>query len=717
MRTRLLLSACLFTALLPLALPAMAAGPDEADAAAEGGKSGGILPEVVVSADRQAAMGYNPKDAVSATRMDMALRDVPQTVNVVPLAVMRDQGALSLQDVMRNIPGIGLSTGDGQRDQVSIRGFSAIADQYVDGLRDDALYFRDLSNLQSVEVVKGPASVLYGRGSSGGLINRITKKPGIDLAEASFRYGGWDDRRGEVDLAHVLPDTGVALRLTGAIEAADSYRQQQFLDRKALAPSAEFNLDEKTKLLVQADYLEDKRVTDFGIPAYHGLPVDVPPGTYYGAANARDADYSQSRVRSTTETLTHEVNDSLSLRNAFRYYRYNLDRRNTLVGSVNEAARTAALTRSIVGRYEHGWFNQSEAVQKFSLAGIDNQLLLGLEVGHQTKDAITYSQGTVATVALFNPVLPTLNPGTFGTVTANNRGLFDTTGVYAQDMVTLLPELKALVGMRFDRFEQRTLQHLANLANLSRTDRNWSPRAGLVWQPTDDKAEVAQSYYVSWSRSFQPSGEAFSVAANNADIAPESTRNVEVGAKLDFWQGRLSTTASLFRLERSGIKTTDPVTQKLLPIGVQRTDGVELTGALDLSDGWKAIAGYAYLDARVTESVAKDAGVPVQGKRATITPRHSTNLWVTKAFGNRFGLGGGMNYVGDRYANPGNTVTLPSYVTVDAMAWYRQGPVTLQVNIYNIADERYIVSAHGSNANLNLPGSPRSVMGSVKISY
>lgn len=719
---RPVLHALLLTVLSPLtlSLPAHADTGAVTDGAADSGAVNATpdttvddqpVAEVVINANRR-PVGYNPTIANSATRIDVPLRDVPQTVNVVPLEVLHDQAANSIQDALRNVPGLAMGAGDGQRDQVFIRGFSAIGDQYVDGIRDDALYYRDLSNVQSVEVVKGPASVLYGRGSSGGLINRITKKPGDDLAEATLRVGSWGDVRGEIDLAHALPDEHVAFRLTGAVESADSYRQQGNLDRKALAPSFSVDIGEKTRFLAQADYLEDRRINDFGIPSYHGLPINVPVDTYYGAADAKDADYVQSRVASTTETLTHEVNDSLKLRDAFRYYRYNLDRNSTQVGSVNEAAQTATLTHAHLGRAEHGWSNQTEADQKFDFAGIKNELLLGVELSHQTKDAITISRGTVGTVSLFNPVLPVVAPGNAGTITANNRGLFDNTGVYAQDMITLTQQVKALVGIRFDRFEQRTLQHITGQANISRVDRNYSPRAGLVWQPDDN-----QSYYVSWSRSFQPSGESFALAANNADIAPESTHNIEVGAKLDFFDGRLSTTASLFRLERSGIKATDATTLTMIAVGTQRTDGLELTSTLDLSDGWKAIAGYSYLDSEVTKSVAVDSGRRVQGRRGTLAPRHMGNLWLTKALGDHFGVGAGMNYVGDRYANPGNTVILPAYATGAAMAWYEQGRIRLQLNVDNLTDEKYIVSGHGTSANYNMPGAPRSVMGTIRVSY
>ncbi|MDF3887041.1 TonB-dependent receptor, partial [Cupriavidus basilensis] len=671
--------------------------------------SAASLPEVTVkaAAGSDPGEGYNPTSTGSATKFNAPLRDIPQTVNVVTAEVMRDQHATSIQDALKNVPGVSFSTGDGQRDQVSIRGFSAIADQFVDGIRDDALYFRDLSNVDRIEVVKGPAAVLYGRGSSGGLINRVTKKPGLDVTDLALSYGSWQSRRAEADVGRVVNDAA-AWRITGAVEKGNSYRDQQFIDRFAVAPSLDLRLAPETTLLLQADYLQDRRVTDFGIPAYQGRPVNVPASTYYGAANARDVDYSQSRVYSGTATLNHRFNEQWSLRNATRYYHYTLDRNNTLPGVVNEARQTVTLTRSNVARAERGWFNQTDLTQKATLFGMKHELLYGVEIGQQNKDLVSYSAGTVATVSLFNPVLPTL-PLNGGALTANSLGTFKTLGVYAQDMVSLTEHWKALVGLRHDRFQQETVDHRPGQPGLSRTDNAWSPRAGLVWQPTR-----TQSYYVSWSRSFQPSGEAFALAANNADIAPESTRNTEVGAKYDWLDGRASTTVSVFRLERNGIKATNPLTLQLVPIGEQRTDGVELTTSADLSQGWRVLAGYAYLDARVTRSVAVDAGQQVQGKRATLTPMHSGNVWLTKSLGNGFGVGGGLNLVGARFANPGNTVTLPGYVTADMMAWYRRGAFEAQLNLNNVFNQGYIVSAHGTSPNLNMPGAPRSVMATLR---
>ncbi len=670
------------------------------------------LPEVRVQGGRDAATSYNAPTATTASKIEAPLRDIPQTVNVVAGEILRDQGARSMQDALKTVPGVGLSHGDGQRDQVTIRGFSAIADQFIDGLRDDALYFRDLSNIERVEVIKGPAAVLYGRGSSGGLINRITRKPGADFMEVGGQIGSWNQRRGDFDLARTSRDSGAALRVTGAIERADSYRSQQFLEREALAPSLALKLGADTKLLLQGESLSDRRVTDFGIPAYRGRPVDVPASTYYGAANARDADYSQANVSALGLTLSHRINSAWSFRNALRSYDYRLARNNTLVGSVNEIAQTVNLNRSNVRRQEDGLFNQSELVQETRLGGMVHRLLYGVEFGRQNKDQFFATQNNIATVSLFNPVLPVLPFNVSAAPSTDNLGVLTVASAYMQDLVTLSERWKALAGVRYDAFGQETRERRIGQPNLSRTDREWSPRAGLVYQPT-----LAQAYYASYSKSFQPSAESFPLAANNAQIAPEQTTSHEVGAKLDFLGGLASATASLFRLERTNVKAVDPATNTLMPIGVQRTDGVELTFSGQLPHGWKVHSGYAFLDARMISSVAVDAGQPVRGKRATLTPMHGANLWVIKALGGGFGAGGGFNYVGDRSANPGNTVTLPRYTTFDAVAYWRARGYELQLNVFNLFDRNYIVAGHGSAPNLNLPGAPRSVQVTLRRAF
>lgn len=682
------------TALFLVAAPAAA----EETSAEEESLHGAI----VVSGIRE---GYVPADTTAA-KIPVPLRDVPQSITIVPAEVLRDQRALSLQDVLKNVPGVGFSSGDGQRDQVTIRGFTAIADQFVDGFRDDALYFRDLSNVDRIEVIKGPAAVLYGRGSSGGLINRVTKKPDGDVATARFSAGSFNSYRGEFDVGRLGQDVG--FRVTGAIEDNDGYRDQQFLKRSAIAPSVLLGAGQDTSVLVQADYLKDRRVMDFGIPAINGRPVRVPRSTYYGAANARDADYVQSEVLSQRVVLTHRFSDRLTLRNGFNHYNYKLDRQSTNPTAVDAVAKTVELRHSWFDRREDGWSNQTELTQKLDLGGTEHTILYGLEIAEQRKFALRAAARRVAVTSIYDPVLPIVDNASFTSIVDNSVTKLKTRGLYIQDLVDFGHGFKAMLGLRHDWFIQRTDLRLPGQTDLARTDRKLSPRAGLLFQPDD-----AQSYYVSWSRSFQPSGETFALAASNADIAPEQTTNKEIGAKYTLFGGKLSLQAAAFILRRTGIKGTDPATQQVVPVGTQRTRGFELSAALDLPEDIRAVAGYAHLDTRITASATPG----FVGKRATLTPLDSANLFLTKTIARRFGLGGGANYVADRWADPANTTVLPGYVTFDALAWAQFDHVRLQVNAYNLTNKWYIVSGHGTSPLLNLPGAPRSVIGTVSVSF
>ncbi|MBW6531345.1 TonB-dependent siderophore receptor [Sphingomonas sp. RRHST34] len=669
--------------------------------AAIAGEPGGD-DDVVVTGKRD---GYGRADTAAAKTV-APLRDLPQSVAVITAAVLRDQRALSLQDALKNVPGVGFSTGDGQRDQVTIRGFSAIADQYVNGFRDDALYFRDLSNTERVEVIKGPAAVLYGRGSSGGLINRVLKRPDVDVTSATLTGGSFGHRRAEWDLGRYIAASAVGLRLTGAYEDSDSYREQQFLRRVALAPSLLVQ-GGSTSLYAVADYVRDRRLMDMGIPALNGRPVDVPARSYYGAANARDADSTQSQVLSQTAVVEHVVTDELRFRDGFRHYDYTLERHGTLPDAVDPGTLTVTLRHNRIGRREEGWSNQAEVTQTLALAGTQHQLLYGYEAARQLKDASTYAHRVVARTALFDPVLPVMDNASFTALSARTSTTLETQALYLQDLADLGHGVKALIGARHDWFTQRTRQLLPGQPNLARLDRTWSPRAGLVLQP-----DPAQSYHVAWSRSFQPSAETFALAANNAELAPEQTVNREVGAKYTLLGGRLALQTAGFILRRTGIKGADPAEPiTLLPIGTQRTRGLELSGQLDLPAGLHAIAGYSYLDARVTAS----ANPAFVGKRATITPRHAANVFVTGSVADWFGVGGGLNYVGDRWAAPANTTVLPHYVTADVTAWCRIGPARVQLNGYNLGDTRYIVAGHGTSPLLNLPGAPRTLLLTLRL--
>ncbi|TAL25837.1 MAG: TonB-dependent siderophore receptor [Aquabacterium sp.] len=681
------------------------------------------LPAETVKAE--AGESYAPVASRSATKTDAPLRDIPQAVNVVPAQLLRDQGALSVQDALRNVPGVGFSHGDGQRDQVTIRGFTAIADQFIDGVRDDALYFRDLSNIERIEVLKGPSAVLYGRGSSGGLVNRVTKKPrfGETFGELAFTMGSYSLKRVEAD-ANTPLGGQLAFRLNLAWEDSGSYRHQQFVERYNFAPSLAWKLGGQTDLLLQATKARDKRLTDFGIPALNGRPARVDSGTYYGSAQARRDDSVTAMVDSLTATVNHRFGDSLSLRNITRYYDYELDRYNTLPGGTTNASNlTVGRTRSFILRDEWGWFNQTDFTYKGTFAGFRQEWLFGMELGRQTKRAESVSGGTVDRVSILNPEgvpAPAIPASAYTAAGAiPNYTKQDTLGLYVQDQVTLAPEWKALLGLRWDEFKQSTRWIRTN-PQLERTDRSFSPRTGLIWQPAE-----WQSYYLSYSRSFQPSAEAFALAANNVGNEPEITRNYEIGGKLDLLDGNLSVTGALFNLQRRNIKNTDPNNPaRQINVGTQRTNGLELTAAGRVGRSWELSAGYAYLDGRMVESVATtdslqlpQVKVPAKGKVPSLTPRHSAFVWVMKDLGDGFSLGGGLNYVARRYTSLTNLVVLPSYVTADLAGSYKAGRWELGVNVKNLFDRDYIVSSHGSNDNLILPGAPRELQVTLRLKF
>ncbi|MFK0090465.1 TonB-dependent receptor [Pseudomonas sp. NPDC090755] len=653
---------------------------------------------------------YKATESKSALKIDAPLRDIPQTVNVVPQSVIKDQGAQSMEDVLKNVPGIGLSNGDGQRDQVTIRGFSAIGDMYVDGMRDDALYYRDLSNVERVEVIKGPAAVLYGRGSSGGLINNVSKKPNFaPVHEVGVTFDSEGKRRTQFDAGWADEQQGdKAFRITGALEDSDTFRDDGYIDRKAISPTAYFKLSDDLDLTVGATYLYDKRLIDFGIPALGDRPVDVDRDKRFGAGDPDD-DYARSEVFSFTAGVDYRLNDDFTLSNNSRYYHYDLDRNNTLADSSPTRFVTAPngellvkLNRGNVQRTEDGWFNQTELKHQAQLAGMNHNLLYGVELGRQVKDQSVFSQNNVAQVPVFRDALVDV-PFQANRQTAKGTTTQDIAGFYVQDLIELAPMWKALVGVRYDVFDQEYADDLTG-KDLSRTDTTWSPRVGLVFQP-----DQVQSYYVSVSRSYQPSSEVFALSTGNQGLEPEETTNYEVGAKWDLLDNRLSVTAALFRLERTNMKTTDPANPaNLVLAGEQRTDGFEATVSGQLTDKWQVYGGFAFLDAEITKSNSFTNGVANEGQTPTLTPRTSANLWLVRSLTETWRVGMGANYVDERYTALDNVVVMPSYTTVDAALLYNQPKWDAALRLRNVFDRDYYASAHGS-VDLITPGAPRTL--------
>lgn len=675
-----------------------------------------VLPDVVVTEKAAPAGTYEATESAAATKIAVPLRDVPQAVNVVPKAVMRDQNALSVQDALQNVPGLSFSVGDGQRDQVTIRGFMAINDQFVDGVRDDALYFRDLSNVERIEVLKGPASVLYGRGSAGGLINRVTKKPSEKpVMEVGGTIGSEGQKRGEFDIGTASADKETLFRLTGALEDSTGFRNQYFLERQAIAPSFTFKLRPQTTLTVQADYLKDKRLADQGVPSFRGRPVDVPIETYYGAANGRDRAYVQTEVTSTTVTLDHAFNSGLKLHSVLRGYDYSLDRNYTTISKVTTNPNptvTIAQTRRL--RDEDGYYFQNELSQKAQWGDTQHQLLYGLELGRQHKSELLSSRNNAATYNLFNPVLATLAPLPATIVpSADNKNRINIAALYLQDLVTLSPQWKVLAGLRYDKLEQTRDDRTARNVDLQRTDNTLSPRLGVVYQPTEQV-----SLYAAYSRSFQPIADSFVFSANSDQLKPTQTQNKEIGVKLDVG-AKASLTAAVFDMSQTNIQVADPANPGFaLPVGKQRTRGLELTFTGEIAPQWEMISGYSYMDGSITESTERtSAGTPFQGNTAALTPRHSLNLWVKRKFNDGYYVAAGGRAESARYASPDNLTVLPGYGVINLGAGYEEKKFDVAITLKNLLNRKYYVAAHSGANDYNMPGEPRSLFVSARYRF
>ena len=662
----------------------------------------------------------------AVTKTATPLRDIPQSVEIVNRSLIDSQAVRSMQDALYNVTAVSVAQGEGRRDQFYIRGFTAIGDQFVDGVRDDALYYRDLANIEQIEVVKGPSAALFGRGSSGGIINRVTKKPNLYQRLGTFEgiFGSYGLKRGNFDFGSPIVNEKLAFRFVGAYEETGSFRHFFKENRYNIAPSLAWKPTEKTDVVFQFEYLNDVRVPDRGIPSFRGRAVSVPIGSYYGFP---EEDEITNKVNSQALKIEHQLNNFWTIRNNFRRTGYDTNYYNTYSNGIclllannscsssipNNISVTDSRLRVVRGQYsgyfkQKNYFNQTEVVGIVETAGIQHTLLGGIEFGFQNKKTLRTNNTSPLQVSLFNPDLSSRVAD--GLLRDLDDFTGKTVGIYFQDQITFNKKLKALIGARFDNFNQKLNDLLPANDDLSRVDKQWSPRFGLVYQPNE-----MFSFYGSFSRSFQPSGENFSLAANNEELGPETTKNYEAGIKATFQPIRLNATLAVFHLNRNNIKTNDPLNVgRLILVGEQRTNGLELTFSGAPFKKLDFVAGYALLDARITKSNSFSGGVPLQGNFAQLTPRNSGNIWLTYQLPQNFRLGFGGNVRSETFTSANNLVTLPGYARFDSsLSWSSEKHYEITFNLKNIFNRKYYETAH--NDNQIMPGAP--VNGSISLRY
>lgn len=655
------------------------------------------LPTISVKAEKEKSLKQEVGQASSATKGLMQLKDVPQIVNVVPKQVLREQTVTSMQGALQNVAGLSFSVGDGQRDQVMIRGFSAITDNYVDGIRDDALYFRDMSNVERIEVLKGPASVLYGRGSAGGLVNKINKKPMDEsLRELSLIGGTTGQRRAEVDVNEKVAEN-VKVRLTGAVEDSDGYRHQAFLKRQAVAPSLQWDISDKTKLLIQADYLHDDRLADQGFPTdpITGKPVKTNPKTFYGALNGKEVGDVDTEISSQTISLDHEFNDNLKYHGAVRHYNYSLDRQYSVDSHQKLPADQIQLTQNKRLRNEDGVYVQQELSSLFNTGFLKHNTLIGAEYSKQHKDEFVWSKARQIT-NIFNPELENWAPlDTSVAAETNNSNTFENYGIYLQDLMTVTDQLKVLVGLRYDNLSQDRNNKVKSQI-LNRTDNTYSPRIGVVYQPVSNI-----SFYTSYNRSFQPLADSFVLYKNSDDLSPTKTENVEVGAKWDV-NDQLNVTLALFEMSQTNIQNQDPANpNQALLAGEQKTKGVELSLTGQLTDQLSVLAGYSYMDGKIEKSA-----IGLTGNHSALTPNNTVNLWLKYQLNDHWYAAVGGRGESSRFSAPDNKNVLPGYAVVNAAVGYQSERYDVNLNLNNLFDRDYFVSGHSGANDSNMMGDP-----------
>ncbi|QSB00018.1 TonB-dependent siderophore receptor [Methylomonas sp. EFPC1] len=679
-----------------------------------------VLEDVKVKANREKqAIRFKAETSTTGSKTEMALRDIPQSVSVVKKELIESQNAFNLRDALRNVSGLTIAAGEGGRtgDSITLRGFAASSDQYLDGVKDNGQYNRDTFFIEKAEVLKGASSILFGRGATGGVINQVAKKPtGKTGINGSFTYGLYDFKRTAIDAETKYQD--LSARLNVMYQDADSYRDYNYSNRWGIAPSFKWDINADTDLTLNLLHQQEEGVFDYGVPMYRGRPAGVPINTFYGFTDNRMMD---TDVNVATVALTHRFNQDFSVKNSIRYGDYERKYLTHLYSGAaaysGADAGTIARSQALRLNTQENIYNQTDFVYKKPLFGFNNTLMFGSEFGWEDYDFKSKNSTGVSRVSIFNPRLTASVTGLAydfsGTLATDRLTQAQTYAGYVLDQFEISPEWKLLAGTRYDVFDAQQTDRIGTADFNSSVDQ-WSPRGGIVWQPSK-----AQSYYFSYGKSFNPSAESLSLSANNANLPPEQNHNYEIGGKWELFDGKLSATAALFRLEKTNARTTSPLDANLqILAGEQSTDGFEAGLAGEVLPKWDVSLTYAYLDSKISKSTSTATGSvsglvkSFEGMTAVNVPEHSGVAWSTYHLTDNWEVGGGVYYASHRYADSVNEAVLPGYARLDAVVAYHQKHYDVQLNVFNLTDTVYYESGQTNSA---LPGMP--VSGQLTVSF
>jgi catecholate siderophore receptor len=667
------------------------------------------LPEVTVigsSLKKKPVDGYKANTSTSSTRTETPLLDTPQSISVVTQDQIRDQNISNLEEAVRYVPGVNIQQGESNRDAVTIRGNGTSADFFIDGTRDDAQYFRDFYNTERIEFLKGPNAMAFGRGGSGGVINRVSKfADGKRKRQIVASGGSFDNRRIQADIGDRLNEK-VALRFNTMYEKSGTFRQYGNLERFGFNPTATIDLGENTELKTGYEYFKDQRFNDRGIPSQNGGAYKTSASTFFGNPNENAA---ETKTNSAYAIITHDFSPTLQIKNQTRFTKNEKFYQNVYTSSAVNSSGNVSISAYNNATDRNNLTNQTDLIKKFETGKLKHTALIGSEI---TKQDTKNFRNT----GYFNNVSETTtisvnNPLNFLPITyrqkasdANNKSEVNVLGFYAQDQIEVNQYLQLTAGLRFDKFDI-SLTNNRNNRNFQRTDYLLSPRAGIVLKPQKDL-----SIYSSYSVSYLPSaGDQFSSLDSTTNVLkPEKLENYEIGTKWDVSKN-LNLTAAIFQLDRTNTKSVDPnnATRYILS-GGSRTRGFEFSATGKVSDNLQIISGYTYQDAFVTNSYNSSLTSSIKkGNQAQLAPRNKFSLWNKYDFTPKFAAALGAITQSSQFAAADNSVKLKGFTRFDAAAYYKINPSNrLQLNVENIFDNNYIQSAH-NNYNLQ-PGSTRA---------
>ena len=659
---------------------------------------------------------------------NQALRDIPQSVTVFTERLMADRNQDDFREVLRTTSGVTFQAGETGEEDVRLRGFSLgqAGDIYIDGMKDAPLYERDTFNNDRVEVLKGSASMLFGKGSTGGVVNQVNKAPLlIDQHEAAYTLGSGKEHRLTGDF-NFKTGEDAAFRLNAMVHNADNHGAMQ--KKRGIAPTFSWGVGTRDEFSVGLYYLDIQGRPLYNHPWFQSNGVIVPSlpaKNYYGL----NSDYLNSSAQYATLSHIHRFDDNGELKTRLRHGRYERDLWASVIRfgagtTIDNINSSTVVTRSPKGRV--GVSNltqlQSDYTNSFQWGGKKHDLIAGIDI---YEDDAKRNQNFAGTASGMDTTVGTPNNGdwrpdnrgnpTFNTFKARNVGL------YAQDTVALTPTLKLVGGLRYDHFKA-SYYSSADL-NHARSDGLWSPRIGALYQP-DDSA----SYYISYGTSYNTSGDTYQFSNPNAgtektaNTDAEKSRNFEIGGKFELFEKRASLGVAAFYSEKYNERNTDPDTaaQQQLLSGKRHAAGMEFNLAGRITPAWEIFYNHTWIpSAKIDESnvvlAANGGGAQVKGDRPGLTPKHSGSLWSTYAVTPQVRIGAGLNYRGKQNPEGSRAVVADSFITADAMVEYSVDERTsLKLNVTNLTNKLYADTLYRG---FYAPGAARTVQRTLKTRF